>query len=508
MWKLEIGLEHKPIQYVGDRFVKGFYLNVINHYAPSMTPPSPPSSSTLGSDSYTTTLHATPTRGAFGPGDTVSVALEAKTLDSGAVIKKAHLVLERVVEYLEDPTTPPASSSSGSVSTSKSFFRKSNSPRALAEEMSDITTIATTATDAFTQDSGSSRCTLDLTVPKRDSHWQVGETVQSKLVRVRFQLRVKLAVKSAKSRATRDLVGPPIAVFVSKTCSADRAQALSLVPEAHVKAQRKSRSTRRGLYMHEGHIDISTDVLSTTVPRKRSPSPFVPLPTYSLKPILLSPEQSAQAQPQSISFVFPSPPPHASYLSPNGLPAFSNLFPASGALPTAASPPDFESWSMIKQFQSTGRRISTTASEEEAIQPSRSRQRLVEEGFDGRPSLPSLDTLGLGLPQIARLPSRRPMTAPAQISPFGSFSNSRRSSDTLCGNADTTPHLTAMYPPSPPRPRSSFGPTKHAMYPPSPFPGKEAGGDDDGSLSPRRFAFSVKEEGETREASSVAVESR
>ena len=499
LWKLEVGLEHKPIQYVGDRFVKGFYLNIINHNAPSMAPPSPPSGFTIGADAYTTMVHATPSRGAFGPGDEIKVAVLAKPQDPGAITKKVYLVLERVVEYLEENSSPVPSSSGVSTATSKSFFRKSNSPRAGSDEPADMSTIATSVMEIFTQDNGSSRCDIGLTVPKRDSHWQVGETVQSKLVNVHFQLRVKVAIKSSKSRSSREFTCPPIPVFISKTSTADREHALSLIPELPVKAQRKSRTTRRGLYMHEGHIEISTEALTTTVPRKRSPSPFVPISVQGLKPILLSPQQSAQAQPQSISFVFPSPPPHASFLSPNGLPSLSNLFPANGMPANAPSPPDFESWSMIKQFQSTGRRISTTASEEEAMQPSRSRQRLVDDGYDGRPSLPSLDTLGLGLPHVARLPMRRPSTAPAQSSPFGSFSI-RRSSGTLNRPDENLLSPIAAFSPSPPRPRTSFGSIKHGMSPP-PFSQTAKSKDEEVDLlSPRRFAFSVKEDEERGDA--------
>lgn len=149
---------------------------------------------------------------------------------------------------------------------------------------------------------------------------------------------------------------------------------------------------------------------------------------------------------------------------------------------------------MIKQFQSTGRRISTTASEEEAMQPSRSRQRLVDEGYDGRPSLPSLDTLGLGLPHVARLPLRRPVTAPAGSSPFSSLSSSRRSSEAVGGSDDVPPYSAVLFSLSPPRP-GGFGSAKHGIYPPSPYPQNAEDGEDEETLSSERFAFSVKREG-------------
>jgi hypothetical protein len=82
---------------------------------------------------------------------------------------------------------------------------------------------------------------------------------------------------------------------------------------------------------------------------------------------------------------------------------------------TLLTPPDEIEAFYMHQAQSTGRRISTTASEEEELQPSRHRQRRTSETFAyAVKALPSLDALGLGLPHVeySERPMSRPRTAP------------------------------------------------------------------------------------------------
>lgn len=331
--------------------------------------------------------------GVFGPEDRVEIAVQTRPADA---VKRATLVLERVVEFLDSCV---------------------------------VTSIATASADLVVD-----RCCLAVQLPKRSTRWNTGETVETKLARVRFQLRVKL--KMAKKSHDMD----PIVISVSAATGAERADAA-----AASKGPRKHRSARRGLYIQQGTVDITSEVVTPLA--RRSLSPYSPL---GLKPILLSPDRQP-VQAQNISFVFPSPPPHSAALQPGTLPPLHSLLPSS----------DFESWSMIKQFQQTGRRISTTASEEEAMQPSRSRQRLVED----KPSLPSLDSLGLGLPHVAR----RPVTAPAYM-PF--TSTPFRIPE--LGGADHDE-----------RPRTSMGSSV----------GRKGGSSASSTmLSPHTFAFSVKEE--------------
>lgn len=342
VWKFDTSIEHEPIPYVGHRITKSYLLDIVNHRIAKSILPSPPPDPRIT---------ITRPEGAFGPGDRVEIALQAKSEEQ---IKRATMVLERVVEHTGGKT--------------------------------DITPIVSASHDLAAE-----RCCMTLHIPKRSHRWDTGETTNTKLAQIRFQLHIKL--KPAKLRS-RDIQCDPIPINVCATTLAQRAEAA-----AASKGPRKHRSARRGLYIHQGTVDISSDVVIPRSPTSRSVSPYSPL---NLKPILLHPDHQPLPS-QNISFIFPSPPPHSAALQPGTLPPLS--------LPLRSS--DFESWSMIKQFQQSGRRISTTASEEEAMQPSRSRQRLVED--DTRPSLPSLDTLGLGLPHV----TRRPVTAPAFM-PFTS----------------------------------------------------------------------------------------
>ena len=410
VWRFEVVLEHKPIPYVGNRIVKGFFLNIRNHDLPPFPPRSPPSEITLGTDAYTTRVHITAPHGAYGPQDTLTLSFHAKSEDRTTAIKRATVVLERVVEFLED----------NQLRFSASLFRRSTPPRPddPSADAEICRGIVSTSSDSLTPgEGGHVWCSMNLEIPQRGFKWDVGETTMTKLVSVRYQLRLKLSVKLAKGRS-RDFTCPGIPVHIASVSAAERAEARAVVVPTPTK--RRHRSSRRGLYMQQGTVEISSPAASSHRRRAKSSSP---LPTISgvatgLKPILLPPDHPGQAQ--SISFVFPSPPPHG--LVRGDLPLISSIidpsFPASPVSQSKdfLSPPgEYESWSIVKQFQQTGRRISTTASEEEAMQPSRNRQKVVDEDQTAvpRPSLPSLDALGLGLPHVAEYPGRRPMTAPA-----------------------------------------------------------------------------------------------
>ena len=474
VWRFEIAVKHRPIQYVGDHIVKSFYLNILNHTAPPITPPSSLTDLTIGADAYAAVVTIEPPRGVYGPESSIPLVVRARPNEPDAVVKKVHVVLERVLEFLEDSSSSPPKSS---------LFRRTSPSKETSAEVQQIESVST---DDFEQEAGTSRCQVSIVLARR-SRWDMGETVRTKLLSMRFQLRVKVTVKPAKSKASREFSCPPIPVTLCAITATELARARAVAPVVALKqpAQRKARSSRRGLYMHEGTVDIATDgvVSPPPVSRKRSISPFIPIATPGLKPILISPDQPTQPiPPQSIQFVFPSPPPHSSYLSPNGLPPISTVFSPT----SAASPPSYDSWSIIKRFQATGRRISTTGSEEEALQPSRSRQRLGgEEPFDGRPSLPSLDALGLGLPQVARSPSRRPMTAPAFTAPFGSntsFQHLQQMDDAMASK----PPMVAFDRPLPPRPRTSFGATSKSPYP------QDSESSRSGEVPSTPFAFTVK----------------
>lgn len=346
VWRFEVAVEHKPIPYVGSRIVKSFFLNVLNHAVPPQSPPSPPTDMMIGSGSSSALVHLSNPQGAYGPGDEINLSFTAKTQDPLAVVRRATLVLERVAEFLDDTETTPIVTASVAEVASSTHMR--------------------------------------LVLPKRGSAWDVGETARTELVTLRYHLRLHLAIQPDQSRHVKEYSCPAISLHISATSKSER--------EGAVPVSRRHRSSRRGLYMHEGTVDISSPLLThptlvsdhlvSAAGPAYHPSPaYRPSPPMGLKPILLPADHPAQPNP--IHFIFPSPPP--------------------GGTPLRELP-DYDSYSIIRQFQQNGRRISTTASEEEAMQPSRSRQKLVE-----RPTLPSLDALGLGLPHV----ERRPLTAPA-----------------------------------------------------------------------------------------------
>lgn len=331
VWRFEASVEHKPIPYVGCRIVKAFFLNILNHAVPPQSPPSPPTDMMIGSGPSSTLVHLSTPHGAFGPGDEINLSFTAKTQDPQTMIKRATLVLERVAEFLDDTEVKPLVTAS----------------------VTDI----------------ESRTSVTLVMPRRGSAWDVGETVRTDTVVLRYQLRLHLAIQTDQSRQVNEYSCPAISLHVSSTSKSERDGAKPVA--------KRHRSSRRGLYMHEGTVDISSPLLDAPVQRSSFVAADIPA---GLKPILLPPDHPAQPNP--IHFIFPSPPP--------------------GGTPLRELP-DYDSYSIIRQFQQNGRRISTTGSEEEAMQPSRSRQKLVE-----RPTLPSLDALGLGLPHV----ERRPVTAP------------------------------------------------------------------------------------------------
>lgn len=472
VWRFEIAVKHRPIQYVGDHVVKSFYLNILNHTTPPITPPSPLTDLNIGADAYAAVVSIDPPQGVYGPESSIPLTVRARPTDPEAVVKKVHVVLERVLEFLEDSSPSPP----------KSLFRRSSPSKDPTTEVQQMDSVST---EVFEQEAGASRCQTSMLLARR-TRWDTGETVRTKLLFMRFQLRVKVTIKTAKSKTSREFSCPPIPVTLCAVTAAELARARAVAPVAALKqpAQRKARSSRRGLYMHEGTIDIATDAVVSPPPisRKRSISPYIPTSNPGLKPILISPDQPTQPMPpQSIQFVFPSPPPHSSYLSPDGLPPISTVFSPTNA----PSPPSYDSWSIIKRFQATGRRISTTGSEEEALQPSRSRQKIGEEAFDGRPSLPSLDALGLGLPHVARSPARRPMTAPAFSAPFGSTASFQRLQQV--DDATTSkPSMVAFDRPMPPRPRTSIGNLSKSPYL------EDAEASRTGEMSSTPFAFTVK----------------
>ena len=490
-WRLEVVIDHKPIPYVGYRIYKAFQLGLHKYTVPVSPPLSPPSPITIGIEDTAMQVHVNAPHGAFGPGDTVTVSFHAKADDPAVIPRRAHLVLERYMSFADSRGRDESPDSGPSMRLS-SLLRRSVSPRPHhsskpSDTMSDpariddshCTTqrIAEATCDDLSLVGDSYSGSLSLTLPKRGGKWDVGESLQTSQVNIAFRIRLKLHVKPSKSRSQlREITCPAIPLIVVGTSAQDRAEAAAASPKLSPSTtKRRHRSSRRGLYMHEGTIDISDPIVAgrrRTRSRSQPSSPnlMTSLPT-AVKPILLAPGHTPQ--PTSISFTFPSaatasspiarasstspeekprqddsPPPNVTLLAPKletllnptfpthldgrraSLPPFS--FAISGessgsAFHAPPSPPPtadlYDSLSILRRFHSTGRRVSTTTSEEEELQPSRSRQRVsiaqsdgtaeFEPEADRRPGLPSLDALGLGLPHVPDdRPVRRPRTAP------------------------------------------------------------------------------------------------
>ena len=513
VWKLDLVVEHKPIQFVGHSIMKSYGLNLYNHTNPSVPPPSPPQCMSIGHDNYSTQVYINAPHGAFGPGDSFTLSFYAKPDDPNTTIKKASVVVERRIEARERSPSPPGSGGSSgrnalpATSEKGSMFRRNISPRPFYDRLSSssnssvsseravVDKITEASTDEVVPGSGGTNwCHMKVALQKRGGHWDIAETCRTDLTSVSFELKVKIWIKSGRS--TREFNCSPIPILMAGVSMSERvvaqnaaAAAASLALDAAAAAQallvpvtphkRKHRSSRRGLYMQEGTLDITDDLLGAPLPstpgdmtrrfrpksismsfsaseRSSGSSPVTILPitgvVTDIRPILrasnysnsnsnsnpksnghtdgnatnahvtISTPTSRIHNPPSISFMFPS--------ILGGHPETPTLPPIQALLDSAHDqPPNYsESYSILQQFQQSGRRVSTTASEEED-QPLRSRPKLEfslptptasttnnSNEESRRPGLPSLDALGLGLPFVPddeRPRSRsRPRTAP------------------------------------------------------------------------------------------------
>lgn len=554
IWKVDLVVEHRPIQFVGHSISKSYGLNLYNHASPSIPPPSPPQAVSIGENGYATLVHLNAPHGAPGPGDSCTLSFHAKPDDPAAVIKKASVVLERRIEAKTarspspTPTPPPyLEKPPSSSSSSTSIFRRNVSPHGSSSRTSTdsapevqakaiVNKIADLTTDDITPGSGGAYwCTMNLDLLKRGAHWDIGETCLTDLVSVTFELKVKIWIKVG--RTTRDFSCPPIPLTIAGVSLGERvaaqnaamdleaaAAAASAAAQHVTPSKRKHRSSRRGLYMHEGTLDISQDLLGTSTSvlptaavhaRRKSkskpatapapPTPILPITgvVTNIRPILRQTDSAASAsasgrstsppdgQPtQSISFMFPSVlGGHGGQVETPVLPPIQSMLDPHTATGAAAAdragrpPPSYEeSYSILKQFQQTGRRISTTTSEEDD-QPSRSRLKLdpaseaaassaagaAASGSSAgagagetRRGLPSLDALGLGLPFVPEdeRPRSRPRTAP-MVSTFARNIPpplSGQLSEEVVTNNQARPMSMATSHPHPHRPGQGPGP--------------------------------------------------
>lgn len=442
-WKLELVVDHKPITYVGHAISRTYTLNLHDYTTPLIPPPSPPQAMSIGNESYSSQVFINTPHGAFGPGDTLPISFHIKPDDPNAIIKKTCIILERRIESRERSPSPPRNEKS-------SIFRIS--PRPLYSRLSSngseslekpdkvivhVHELAKLSTDTLAPGSGGTYWgNMDLVLPKRSSQYDIGETCTTDLVRVTFELKLKVCFKT--SRGSKDFTCPPVQVIIAGTNAEERRTAQTAAIPPVTPTKRKHRSSRRTLYMQEGTVDISADLMGTQtqrrVARPKSPktvsSPVLPITgvVTNIRPILRPASSSPPVSTQSIQFVFPStllneagPSSQAgpsSHANPSTLAIAPTLPPIQSLLD--APGPAYESYSMMQDFQSqsSGRRVSTTTSiSEEEGQPSRSRQKVTITDEHTHPrgmGLPSLDALGLGLPVLPdeERPRSRPRTAP------------------------------------------------------------------------------------------------
>ncbi|WVO13159.1 hypothetical protein L204_100771 [Cryptococcus depauperatus] len=460
-WKMDAVVEHKPIAYVGNSIVKGFVLDLQRYQTPAISPPSPPLRGLVGSDYLASKVDITMPHGVFGPGDEFSVPVHIWPDHRGVVVKKVAVVLERTIELAAGkarreldsavllPKRQQERAASPSQSKLSSILRRSLSPRPPhnrssgeffrqeAEMVHDGLIIRDKICEAVCQDvtdTGESYyCSVSMALPRRTGKWALGETHHTGLVSMSFQLRTTVTLKGDRRPSTSKVSNCALVpIVIASTSMAERSEAFAL---ARAATRKQRRLSGKELYLQEENASL----LDSEACFEKTPvlSPVNGAAT-DVKPILLSPLESRSPLSQSVSFVFPSLPPHHSPPS-TLLPIHTLLNPEITNVTLASpkshllspppsrsgpsSPPDNESNSILQRspfIQGSGRRISATNSEEEEVQPWRSRQKRrtgdanVFAEFE-RPSLPSLDALGLGLPPVPddkRPTSRRPKTAP------------------------------------------------------------------------------------------------
>ena len=291
-WRFDVGLDHAPIPYVGNRIAKSFLINIYDHRVPRLAPPSPPNDITLGD----ITMSMTSPHGSFGPGDTIPCSYHAESSTSAA-IRKITIVLERTVHITgQEPAT---------------------------------TLIVTTSLS-----NPAPRRSIPLQLPSRGGKWELGESLMTPSASVSFHLRLRAVIKGSKPAQS-----PRVPVHITAVPAAERREPPS--------PQRIRRSARRGLYMHEGTTDIADPAVGLA---EATPIPIIITSRLPLKPILLTTE-----------------------------PPYSLLVPGASKSLRLALPEEDKSMSILRRYQQNGRRISTTASEEEDMQPLRIRQKMKDE---------------------------------------------------------------------------------------------------------------------------------
>jgi hypothetical protein len=481
-WRLTVIVNHKPIPYVGHRVARAWPLDLRDHRTrPTATlPPSPPSGVTIGTGSTATQIHVNPPPGCYGPLDTFPLSVSVRPEDLTTSVRKVSVVLERRLE-LVDPRRPSPPPDEGApphkASRISAIFNRSSSPRsrhdddgAAASSRTVTTVIRETTLEVSTRGkTGSSWCAGFLTIPQRNHRWDIGQTEQTGLVDVSFVIRVKATVKSRRHNSVKELVSGPVPVVILATTASERATAtlavkrpdssdtsLNIPPATSDDLKHKvSLHGSPPLELEDSDPSLDEPRLASKTRGSRAisengllgppPPPYSDRGRCTTPTVSSSGTSSTATSPTSATFApLPSVRSILRYSSPRPGPRPCSSSPQSTGImsPPSSSvdPRDHDSDSVT--VNGGRRRISMSASEDNDLQPVRSRQKLWRSsdlvfGLVRAPSstdakkrpprannrLPSLDTLGLGLPQVpdSGRPLRRPSTAPGPAS-FGVYS--------------------------------------------------------------------------------------
>lgn len=424
-WRLEAVVNHKPIQYVGDRVAKAFVLDLHNHRTPQTPPPSTAAGATIGAGHTSTQLFINPPHGPFGPGDIIPISLSARPEDYGSSIRKVQVILDRRLEMLDDKMSPPHASSSSSRRPSptlddgqgnkskrmSSIFLRGSSPRSASRladdnnERVNVTRIAEAPCDISSAgDSGAIWSVGSIQLPRRGNRWDTGETERTEFAAVSFDLRIKLTLKT--KRGTSELVSAPVPVVIVGATTSERATAQNAAANSAYETSRsmvkaKRSRNRHSVYQQHDVVHFSSGSTLKGGSSRKSLTPSPPSrSTINLgiisppppPPVVVAPrripsaedldsyadcerESSLESTPSSHRVTLPPLQPYYPTCATPAPSTGADSSSSSAVLSPDAPTDEYEHVYQIRQ--QSGRRISaTTSDDEEDFQPSRSRPKL------------------------------------------------------------------------------------------------------------------------------------
>lgn len=427
-WRLEVMVEHVPIPIVGHRVAHAYDIKVYDHRSPSPSLPSPPAAMVLGSGATATHVHMNPPPTAFGPSESLPVSFSVRPDDPSASIKKLQLVLERRVELLDGKRSMGGSTDDDLPSQRRSrvhtLFRSSppGSSRGDKPDRAITTRIAETQCQVPTPgESGAMWSMGSLQLPRRGHNWDIGETTQTDVVNISFEARLKVTIKNKRAGSQKELVSQPIPVVIVASTADERLQAIKAWERLDSRTSRRRTS---------GHDDgLATNLCGGAV--LGSASCVVTTRRHHRDITPCSSSSSSSSRTNSTAPPLPSPPHSRERLAAirTGTCATPDLSNGESATSIDLVSP-YDSGERPPNKQRSSRRISETS--EDDLPRSRLKREHSTEPSPPMPrrrlQLPSLDTLGLGLPNVKeeRPLRNRPATAPAfgvyaaKPPPFGS----------------------------------------------------------------------------------------